>query len=365
MRTLSGCLFFPLVLLSQAACTDAVDPPLLDTTSCAAAWERVTSPVPYDVTHDLLYREGTLFYASLNQRAIVAQPVTGGPSTSLAPDRPLMMTLENDRLIYRAGATEETFVALPVNGGPKEVLADLSTQVHKPGLPIWNAVTATDFYWTEHEVEATSVWKLPRAGGTSTLLAKVGPSRADGFTFFDAGLADDGVILSDRFTAAVLVPFDGSAARPLASPKETDRGTPQFAGIDRTGVYWLRERTDSGADRYDLDLSPADGGPLLPFWHDLPPHAGVGSVWPDGKGGWILFGGELARDGQYHRVVWALDGQPGHPVTHLLACSPGRSEEAYVDQGVAMAPDAIYAISTNFSAETWEIDRIALPARAR
>jgi hypothetical protein len=73
-----------------------------------------------------------------------------------------------------------------------------------------------------------------------------------------------------------------------------------------------------------------------------------------------LFGGELARDGQYHRVVWAQDGQG---LTRLLACSPGRSQEAYIDEGVAVAPDAIYAISINFVANTWEIDRIALPAR--
>jgi hypothetical protein len=224
MRTPLGCLLFSLVLLGQAACSDAVDPPLLDTASCEAAWEQVTSPAPYDVSHDLVYRDRTVFYASLNLRGIVAQPVTGGPATILAPDRPLRMTLEDDRLIYWADTTNKSFVALPVNGGPKEVLADLSTQERKPGIPLWNAVTATDFYWTEQDVEATSLWKLPRAGGTSTLLGKVGPSTPDGFRFFEAGLTDDGVILSDRFTAAVLIPFDGSAARTLAPPKETDSG---------------------------------------------------------------------------------------------------------------------------------------------
>ena len=69
-----------------------------------------------------------------------------------------------------------------------------------------------------------------------------------------------------------------------------------------------------------------------------------------------MVGAQLYDDQQFHTTVWSLDDQG---VGTRLACAPENQRTQWVDGQVAIAPDAIYAISVNFGDSTSEIDRIA------
>ena len=75
----------------------------------------------------------------------------------------------------------------------------------------------------------------------------------------------------------------------------------------------------------------------------------------DGEGGWILVGSQVFDDQVDHMTVRALNAQG---VSSLLACSPGDLDSSFVEQPIAVAPDAVYVVAMNLAAKTTEIDRI-------
>ena len=75
---------------------------------------------------------------------------------------------------------------------------------------------------------------------------------------------------------------------------------------------------------------------------------------------------QLLSDGIDHMTLSLVDAQGN---TTRLGCSPGAARYAWIEKGVAIAPDAVYVPAENLSAATWEIDRIArravIPAGTR
>ncbi len=77
----------------------------------------------------------------------------------------------------------------------------------------------------------------------------------------------------------------------------------------------------------------------------------------DGDGGWFLVGNQIFDDQIEHTTVRSLDAQG---TSTLLGCSAGPLDNSFFfEQPFAVAPDAVYVVSTNFSTNTTEIDRIA------
>jgi hypothetical protein len=256
--------------------------------------------------------------------------------------------------------------SLPLAGGTAELLADGSAGRTEVGVSLLHDFDESAFFWTElgpTDINApTTVWRMSRPGGSPVEIGSataVVPGTADVIAFEQIALAPDGVLLATVFGFADLVPYAGGPARPLAAPVVSDTfGVVDLAGADQTGAYWSIRRPGSpaDADEWDLVLSPADGGPVQTFWAQGPPHSGISHIWPDGQGGWVMTGSQLFDDLAFHATVWLLDA--GRTATRL-GCSPGSDDRSWIESQVAVAPDAVYAVTKDLLAPTWQIDRIA------
>ena len=160
-------------------------------------------------------------------------------------------------------------------------------------------------------------------------------------------------MLASILGIAEVLPFNGGPRRPLAVLDQPTRGWMDYVGIDATGVYWIVTKQGARAedDMYEVVLAPVDGGPVRPFWTDLPAHVGIRAMWPDGEGGWLAVGAQLFDDHRFHVTIWTR-GADG--TARRLACSPDVGGR--VDVRPTKGPDAIYVASVgNFD---WRLVRV-------
>jgi hypothetical protein len=334
-----------------------VPPPLEDPSNCSGGWQALTAPLPFDSTSPLVYHDGTLYYSAYTPQSLMALSTAGGAPTAVAQGFALEVWVEGDHLLFTGGNLGNQIFSLPFAGGTPTLVLDGGAGRSTPGVALHHAFTASDFYWAEMSTSSlsapSSIWHQPRSAGTPTQFGSVtltDPGTAEVLPVEAVALANDRLLVASGLGSAYAVPLDGSAATPLAAPDQPAANTATLAGIDGSGAYWA---VDS-ADQFRIVVSPADGMAARVFWQ--PVTASVAYMWPDGTGGWIAVGIDTFGDGHQHTVMWTVDGQG---TATRLGCSPGDQQTAWIALGVAIAPDAIYAITQNLQATTWEIDRIA------
>ncbi len=77
-------------LLTAMVGCDSTPPPAPTPTlesikDCGAGWQPFTTAQPSDGYSPLVYQAGTLYYTSVNAKALLALPTNGGPPATLAP----------------------------------------------------------------------------------------------------------------------------------------------------------------------------------------------------------------------------------------------------------------------------------------
>jgi hypothetical protein len=325
---------------------------------CTGAWTALTTPEPYDVTSPLVYSGGTLYYTRFSTQSLVAQPASGGAPTVIAQTFTDELWGEGDHLLFAAGNLGNQVFSLPFGGGTPTLVLDGGAGRTAPGVALHHAFTATDFYWTETSTAVvqspTAVWQQSRSGGTASQIGSFTftvPGSQEITTGEGIAVSADAVLVADDFGSASAVPVDGSPPRSLAAPVTSARDSVSLAGIDGLGAYWSVFSLSN--NDFEVIRSPADGSPAQPFWKSS--IASVSRMWSDGNGGWVAFGLEVFDDGVDHAVIQTIDAQG---TATRLGCSPGRGLASWIENPVAIAPDGIYAITTNLDATTWEIDRI-------
>lgn len=337
----------------------ALSPKLESAALCTGAWRALTAPAPWDVTSPLVYNDGTLYYTLFSTQTLMAQPASGDAPTAIAQAFTTELWGEGDHLLFTTGNLGNQIFSVPFAGGTPTLVLDGGAGRAAPDLAFRHAFTAADFYWTEWPTTTapspTTIWRQSRSGGTANQIGSftftvLGAPQRD--TAEGIALTDDAVLVGDHFGSSGAVPFDGSAARPLAAPVTSAAGntTTSLAGIDRSGAYWSFLSANDG---FEVIRSPSDGGPAQLFWQS--PTTEVSTMWPDGDGGWIAYGLEVFDDHVDHAVLWNLDAQGN---ARRLGCSPGPGHSFWIQVPGAVAPDAIYLITSDLDANTWEIDRI-------
>lgn len=330
-------------------------PKLESAGTCSTAWQELIWPKPWDVTSSLVYSDGTLYYASFTENAIVAQPVDGSPSRVFAAVPTLELWLEGDHLLFSQGDLALQIGSVPLAGGTPQTLLDGAAGRTSPGLATAHVFTATDFYWSEVPLPSgetpTTVWHQSRSGGVPELLGTVTFQRQLGATAIALGNED--VLVATLSGEAYAFPIAGGAAAPLATAA-APRFSPELAGLDGLGAYVAVFSSDGQAG--PLLLSPADGSPARPFWPTQPSDVQVEKIWPSPEGGWIVVASQPFDDGRFHTTLTLLDEQG---TATRLGCSPAEALRSWITVAVAVAPDAVYAAVQDLVTTTWEIDRIA------
>jgi hypothetical protein len=323
----------------------------------------LTAAQPFDVTSGLVYQAGTLYYSSLNAKAILAVPTDGSAPTTLAPASSLELWMEGDHLLFTGGTQANQIYSLPETGGTPLLVLDGGAGRTTDGVAMAHAFTASDFYWIEqvsspNGIGISTVWHQDRSGCAPTQIGTTSFTDPGGFDYpgIDIALSGDAVVVGSAFGQAATVPIAGGNATPLAMPvTSADLNVESdLAGIDAQGVYWSVPGVSDQPGA--LIVSPADGGPAVPFHSSVPPGGLVHRIWPVAEGGWVVASLQIFSDGIDRMTIWMVDNQAN---TKLLGCSPGASNDSWIDKGVAVTPDAIYVPAENLSASTWEIDRIA------
>jgi hypothetical protein len=340
-----------------SSCGGSPGKPALERASlCTGAWQRLTTPAPFDITSPLVYNGGTLYYSSFTTQGLVAQPVSGGAPTVIGNTFTTELWVEGDHLLFTAGNLGNQVFSLPFAGGTPTLILDGGAGRTTPVVALQHAFTPTDFYWTEATLQSpTAIWQQSRSGGTASQLGSftfTGPVNQEIVTSDGIAVSENAVLVGDGFGSSVAMPLDGSAPRPLAAPVMSSTDSTSLVGIDKSGAYW--SVFSLGHEDFEVIRSPADGSPAQPFWK--PSTADVLRMWSDGNGGWVAYGLEIFDDQVDHAVVWTIDAQG---TATRLGCSPGAGSSSWIQVPGAVAPDAIYLITANLEADTLQIDRIA------
>jgi hypothetical protein len=347
-------------MIASCGGSSAAKPELESASLCTGAWQPLTTPEPFDDTSPLVYHDGTLYYSRFSTKSLVAQPASGGAPTVIAPAFTNELWGEGDHLLFTGGDLGNQVFTLPFAGGTPTLALDGGAGRTAPAAALHHAFTATDFFWTETQTtmpkSPTTVWKQSRSGGTATqigTLTFIAPATQEIVPAAGIAASDDAVLVGDDFGSSATVPLDGSAPQSLAAAPTSAGGSVSLAGIDESGAYWsvLPPLTSNDSE---VVHSPADGTPVLPFL--TLSNALVSKMWSDGSGGWVAFGLETFDDKVVHAVIWTVDAQG---TATRLGCSPGNALDSWIQVPVAVAPDAIFAITNGLGAGTWEIDRIA------
>jgi hypothetical protein len=319
---------------------DAIDRVYESATICPFNWQVVLERDSGGFFPNLVERDGLVYgnYVNLKDgNRLLAVPSLGGEPTVLASGvAASALWLEGDDIIFAQNPAPSYSAAkyyrVPVTGGEPELLFDSSSgRSDTAGVSVVD-LTPTDFLWTEARSSQISVWHASRADPVAIKIGDALKSTAD-----LAGIApaNDGVVVAYYNGSSILVPYDGSPARTIASPAPT-----YPIAVDATGVYWALQRPGTSVFRQDFDIviGPADGGPDRTYWSGLPDNTTVQQMVRTKDGGWIIFAGETFDDMTTRVTIWTL-GPTGS--AQRIACSPP-------DYGVgsppppAEAPDAFY-----------------------
>jgi hypothetical protein len=336
-----------LLIVASAGCGDSRSPPE-DPASCTSAWQPLTSPMPFDVTSSLAYRDGVLYFMTGLPAQLVALPTNGRDQTVLAPVYGSDPWIEGDQVLYWVG---NQIFGVPVTGGTAQLLFDGGVGRRGSGAAAFrHASTPTDFFWTENPTleGATNVWRATRPDGAP---AKIGtanaiqpPSTALPFATTMA-VSDDSALLASLFGIAFALPFDESAPRPLARPAGVKDSDINFVSVDADGVTW------SIPGR--LVLAPTDGSAVRDLWPALPAQVQPLRSWPDGNGGRIVAALQPFGDGRFHMTVWTLSA---NGTGQRLACAPASASLfPRIDARPVIGPDAVYLIAVD---DTWQVVRV-------
>jgi hypothetical protein len=334
--------------------------PLAALSACMGGWEPLLSRPAYDITSPLAYRDGVIYFSSFKTRSLVALPTDGGPTVDVAPVFSRDLWVEGDNLVYTGGPLGNQLFSVPVTGGTPTLVLDGGAGRTEPLLALLTVLTASDFFWTEGVIEGpTQFWRASRAGGAPTEIGSTTATTPSGHvvSFESMAVSNDALVAATVLGVADAVPFNQDPVRPLATTDALGKGFGSLAGVDGAGAYWSLPRPGGlpEDDENDVVLSPADGGPVRPFWNGLPPHSGVFSMWPDGVGGWVVVAPERFDDQLFHTTIWLLGGDGS---SRRLACSPGDSGDADVRVRPVVTPDAVFVATTgSYSLEIVRIPR--------
>jgi hypothetical protein len=301
-----------------------------------------------------VYSDGTLYYGSDTENAIVAQPVDGSPSRVFAAVPTLELWLEGDHLLFSQGNDAVQIGSVPLSGGTPQIVLDGAAGRTMPGFATAHVFTSTDFYWSEIPFPAaqspTTIWHQSRSGGLPEALGTITFQKQVGATAI--ALGSNSVLAATLSGEAYTLPITGGTPSPVALPAQPGV-TVELAGLDALGAYTTLFFSDQAGP---LMQSPADGSPAKPFWPTLPSDAQVEKIWPNPEGGWVILAMQAFDDGLFHTTLTLLDEQG---TATRLGCSPGDTERAWITVAVAIAPDAVYAATHDLTTSTWAIDRIA------
>jgi hypothetical protein len=312
--------------LAAAGCGGSSGPPpLTDVANCSAAWQPITFPARKGTYSPLVFAGGVLYYSAEVDSDIRALSLTGGQETVIAPSNWAEgLWLEGDHLLF---SEQSRFFSLPLAGGTAQLLFD-GVDPNRPVEPPFSfaqAVSATDLVWIEQGGNGTVVKRVARAGGEPATIGDLDQSIYQGMA-----LSPTAAIVATNLGYASMVPLDGSGARSLAT------GGHLFVAVTADGAYW----SDTGTQTANMTFAPADGGPVRPFWPDLPYGVAPWRMWPDGAGGWIVYATQLFSDQRYHGSIWLLDAQGE---ARLAACDAvGGDNSGIVGSQPAVSDDAIY-----------------------
>jgi hypothetical protein len=341
------------VTISLVGC-DGSKHKLESATSCSSNWQALTAPKHSDIRSSLVYNDGTLYYNSITENAIVAQSVDGSPSRILLAVPTFNLWLEGDHLLFTQGSGGLQIGSVPLSGGTPQLVLDGAAGRMTAGLATAYAFTSTDFYWSEIPLPAAhkpnTIWHQSRFGGLPEVLGTIPFSEDYGATAIVLG--DNSVLAATRSGEAYSLPITGGTPSPLALPVQPEVVV-ELAGIDTLGAYTTPFLPEQAGP---LMLSPADGSPAKPFWPTRPSDAQVLKIWPNPEGGWVIVAMQRFDDDLFHTTLTLLDEQ-GTAVR--LGCSPANSIHSVIDVPVAIAPNAVYAATRDLIGSTSVIVRIA------
>ncbi len=244
-------------LLTAMVGCDSTPPPAPTPTlesikDCGAGWQPFTTAQPWDGYSPLVYQAGTLYYTSVNAKALLALPTNGGPPATLAPLVTNELWLEGDHLLLSQGNPANQIYSVPLSGGTPQLVLDGGAGRTSPGPVLAHAFAATDFYWTE--ISATSdaipptVWHQSRASGTAnqigTITFQTPPNQTTAIQGYLTApylaLTANAILVANAFELAVALPLSGGALASLALPSVSPElaSEAQLSGLDiqaRTG----------------------------------------------------------------------------------------------------------------------------------
>lgn len=322
--------------------------------SCASGWQTIfTQPDGLEPTALALAEDALLFRAFEGSVAdfddgrgfIKSLSLRDGLLRTLVEAEARLLWIESDTLLYSSG---DTLSSIPLAGGVPELMLDARIDAAGIyGFP--TGLDAEHLYWV-NPLEASdrtfSIWRIPRAGGAAERFA----SLPDFESSTRVWLGPAGLLAADKGKSS-LIPLDGSAAIPLA---EVTSPLLDLLGFDELGTYWRSGSSDADAE---IVRAPVTGAPPEPFWPHMPDGFSPWSLWPDGRGGWLVSGHETFDDGVEHYESWSLDStEKGR----LAACDPGVRIVGEVTDPV-FAPDAAYQIIRQGDEPmTWSIVKVSL-----
>jgi hypothetical protein len=329
--------------------------------SCAQGWQPLLefgegSPPPalaaaegaviFEVTDE---DERTLDIKAFNSNPTAAWLSShGGRQFTIVHDDYADLWVEGDTLFYSplgAGGCDQLF-SVPLGGGGPTLVADgnrpaaLLHCVHPEPL----LLDASYFYWLEEDVSEMEqvLWRVPRQGGEAM---KVGGAPLAEFDGPEVAFSSDGVVFADSTGNAVAVPFDARAGtRPLAQATTAD----SLLGVDADGAYWTNPDTNA------MFRSPADGGPIQPFWPAKSASLYPTHLWADGQGGWVVTVTRQTGEPTPNNEVWRVD-EDGNGA--LVACDPAGSTGLLSATRPAFADDATY-LATSLTSTSWALIKV-------
>jgi hypothetical protein len=319
--------------------------------SCASGWQP-TGPLETDPPlgpEVMAWADGILYQAAHGKlgdpssAGLVAVPADGGAATRVADDWAVSLFVDGDNLIY---SHDTRLMRVPRAGGtPEVVLADPATsqQVYVQA----HLLDDTHYVWATADSNST-LWRMPRAGGTAVSMGPTGVSVSSHFALVTDGVIATGpvTLFEGRTYDAVVVPFDGGTPRRLG-----EVWMPFLA--DGTGVLWnaFLYSDHKGRQAYEIRRTPADGGEAIALSAELPLELAADWAAPDGQGGYLLSGIEYFDDMAMHRSVFDVAAD-GHATR--IACDP--SANAPIVESAAMSPEALYLSA--WSTDGWTIVKV-------
>jgi hypothetical protein len=351
------------VTLLTACGSDPPGPqPLESLASCTGNWQPFTAPAPYDYVSPLVRHEGALYY-SLDSTQMIHRLSDAGAVTNLAPYFARELWIEGDHIFFTSGNYNDQFFRVPVNGGTPELLLEGGAGRTERGAALLHLHTRDELFWSETSpVNIDHPPTFWRASRTDLVPVEIGRAQAvleasQTLNYSKMALASDGLVLGSILGLAEVLPFGGGQRRPLALLDRTTRGLMWDVAVGADGAYWSVAKQDTlpEDDWYDVVLAPADGGPVQPFWTDLPARSFISEMWPDGTGGWIAAGYQTFDDNRSHVTIWTR-GADGR--ARRLACSPDAIGGARIESRPASDADAVYVVSVVNS--QWRLVRVGL-----